>query len=185
MNTIWGNCYDFIISLYSFSHLSDVNSEGMHHGSCTDRASLWLTVHWWMGPSGGCRAPADTQTPAIISTFNSVPANYLIMRPSPLPEFPTRRTSPFWICCFGFIKKTSQIFSALFLYSTLKMHLYIGLTFTNFVALYKQSSDQKISYLLFIFIVSIRKENIIDETTLVKRVSIFWPLHASYHYTIL
>ena len=31
------------------------------------------------------------------------------------------------------------------------MHLYIGITFTNFVALYKQSSDQKISYLLFIF----------------------------------
>ena len=64
------------------------------------------------------------------------------------------------------------------------MHLYIGITFTNFVALYKQSSDQKISYLLFIFIVRIRKENIIDETSLVKRVSIFWPLHASYHYTI-
>ena len=58
------------------------------------------------------------------------------------------------------------------------MHLYIGITFTNFVALYKQSSDQKISFLLFIFKSKrIRKENTIDETSLVKRVSISWPLH--------
>ena len=134
--------------------------------------------------------PRPRQTPRHPQLFQ-----HLTLRPgklshnaslASLPEFTTRRTSPFRACWNVLvIKKTSQIFSALFLYSTLKMHLYIGLTFTNFVAIYKQSSDQKISYLLFIFIVSIRKENIIDETTLVKRVSIFWPLHASYHYTIL